>query len=118
MANDFEYYIIGRAGDAAYPLLDCDYDSEHTEEYIYDNQENIIENPKTMEFTFGEPYPRKPVIGDYFSQTESIVSEKIKNVLKPLKIKTIQLIPAIVTSNKGEVYNGFYYIHIYKIIKK
>jgi hypothetical protein len=117
MNNEFEYYLIERAGDAAYPLLKCDDDSDHTLKYIHFNKENIIENPQTMEFTFGKPYPRKPVIGDYFSQPESIVSEKIKNVLEPLQVKTIQLIPATVTSNKGEVYEGFYYIHLYKIIR-
>jgi hypothetical protein len=115
--NEFEYYLIGRAGDAAYPLLKCDDDSEHTQEYVYDNKENEIINPQEMEFTFRKPYPRKPVIGDYFSQTESIVSEKIKNVLEPLKIKGIQLIPATVTSNKGDLYEDYYYIHIYHIIK-
>jgi hypothetical protein len=117
MNNEFDYYLIERAGGAAYPLLDETPGSKHTRKYIYNNKENVIENPETMEFTFGEPYPRKPVIGDYFSQPESIVSGKIKNVLEPLRIKTIQLIPAIVTSNKGEVYEGFYYIHLYKIIQ-
>ncbi|GHU05788.1 hypothetical protein FACS1894158_09820 [Betaproteobacteria bacterium] len=114
--NEFDYYVIERAGDKAYPLLKADDNSEHTEEYIYDNKENEISNPKVMEFAFGKPYPRKPIIGDYLSQPDSIVSEKIKNVLAPLKIKGIQLIPATVTSNKGEVYEGYYYIHIYHLI--
>jgi hypothetical protein len=115
--NEFEYYLIGRAGDAAYPLLKCDDDSYHTQKYVHFIKDNEIPEPKEMEFTFGKPYPRKPVIGDYFSQTESIVSEKIKNVLAPLKIKGIQLIPATVTSNKGDLYEDYYYIHLYNIIK-
>jgi hypothetical protein len=115
--NEFEYYVIDSAEDQAYPLLKCDSDSYHTQKYVYDNKENEIPNPLEMEFTFSKPYPRKPVIGDYFSQTESIVSEKIKNVLEPLKIKGIQLIPATVTSNKGDLYEGYYYIHIYHRIK-
>ncbi|MHC6203421.1 imm11 family protein [Breznakiellaceae bacterium SP9] len=117
MANEFEYYVIERAGNKAYPSVKTDDDSEHTTEYIYDNQENAIPNPEEMDFVFAEPYPRKPVIGDYFSQTESIVSEKIKDVLEPLKIKGIQLIPATVTSNKGAVYKNYYYIHIYRHIE-
>jgi hypothetical protein len=117
MDNEFEYYVIDSAEDQAYPLLDCDPDSDHTETYVYDNKENEIPDPQEMEFVFGKPYPRKPVIGDYFSQTESIVSEKIKNVLEPMNIKGIQLIPATVTSNKGDVYDGYYYIHVYHRIR-
>ncbi|GHU70342.1 hypothetical protein FACS189413_10560 [Bacteroidia bacterium] len=117
MENEFEYYVIERAGDKAYPLLKTANNSIHTSNYLFFNKKNEILNPEVMEFVFGKPYPRKPIIGDYFSQTESIVSEKIKNVLEPLKIKGIQLIPATVTSNKGEVYEGYYYIHIYHRIE-
>ena len=76
--DEFEYYIIDRAGDKAYPLIMCDPDSEHTEEYLYDYENEKILKPKVMEFTFSEPYFACPVIGDYFSQPESVISDKLK----------------------------------------
>ena len=113
--NEFEYYLIQRKGDKAFPLVSSDRDSKHTRLYL--NSKEYIENPNEMEFVFCKPFPRKAVIGDYFSQTESIVSEKIKLAMEPLNIKGIQLIPATVESNKGGVYEDFYYVHIYHFIE-
>jgi hypothetical protein len=114
--NEFDYYLIERKGDKAYPLIAGTSGSAHTYEYL-EKRGEYIENPQKMEFSFCKPIPRKPVIGDYFSETESVVSEKIKNVLESMHIKGIQLIPAKVESNKGDIYENFYYIHIYNIIE-
>ena len=68
-----------------------------------------------MEFVFSEPIPSKPVIGDYFAQPESVISKKIVDILEPMKIKGIQLIPATVKSNKGDIYEDFFYVYIHYI---
>ena len=116
--NDkFEYYVLERDSSHSYPLIMCDPDSEHTEEYIYDYENEKIPKPAVMEFTFSEPYFKKPLIGDYFSQPESVISDKLKKILSSMNIFGIQIIPAIITSNKGDMYEDYYYIHIYNIIK-
>lgn len=108
--NEFEYYIVERDGSQAYPLLATDSDYPHTMMYI--RTEELINDPQLTGFKYSDPIPRNPVIGDYFSQTESVVSKKIKDVLEPLNIKGIQLIPAQITTNKGDVLENYYYIHI------
>lgn len=47
----------------------------------------------------------------------NVVSQKIADVLFSQKIKGIQLIPATVTSNKGDIYEDFYYINIFHLIE-
>ena len=113
--NEFDYYVIEQPGDKSYPILKTHDDSDITREYM--EEEAYIENPELMEFAFGKPYPKKAVIGDLLEEPDSVVSQKIADVLLPLDIKGIQLIPATVTSNKGELYEGFYYINIYHIVE-
>jgi hypothetical protein len=121
MSNEFEYYVIGRKSDKAYPMVDPKEGSKHTKLYIGDNfsefHEKQIPDPQSVEFVFSDPVPRKPVIGDYFSEPESIVSKKIADVIKPMNIKGIQLIPAIIESNKGDMYKDLYWIYIYHYIE-
>ena len=119
--NEFEYYVIGRKGDKPYPLLSTHPDSDITRLYIGDDSSiyrgKPIPNPELMEFAFSEPFPPKPAIGDYFSHPESVVSKKIADVLEPMKIKGIQLIPATVESNKGDIYEDFFYVYIHHYIE-
>jgi hypothetical protein len=120
--NEFEYYIIQRRGDKAYPLVSSDPDSKHTRLYRGDRFSKYhgkpIPDPETMEFVFSKPFPRKAVIGDYFSSSgDSIVSKKIADAMEPMNIKGIQLIPTTVESNKGDIYEGFFYIYIHHYIE-
>ena len=120
--NEFEYYLIERKGDKAFPLVVADRESKHTRLYIGDNFSEYhgkeIPEPETMEFVFCDPIPRKPVIGDYFSAAgNSLISKKIADVMLPMNIKGIQLIPAIVESNKGIIYEDFFYVYIHHYIE-
>ena len=113
--NEFEYYIIDRAGDKAYPLIGPQDDSRHT--MMYPMTKTRIENPELNHFKFCDPIPRKPVIGDYFSSPESIVSSKIAEVLNTMHITGIQLIPAEIETNTGDILEDYFYIHIYNYLK-
>lgn len=116
--GNFEYYIINRKGDQAYPLIDEDPDCEITQFYLYRNYKKKIEDIQDVaKFIYAPPIPLNPVIGDYFSQPSSIVSEKIKNVLEAMDIDGIQMIPAEITTNKGDIIENYYYVHIYRWIK-
>lgn len=113
--NEFNYYVIDRASDEAYPLIAPQDDSRHT--MLYSMTKNKIDTPERVQYKFCDPIPRKPVIGDYFSEPESVVSRKIADVLEPMHIDGIQLIPAEIKTNTGEILENYFYIHIYNHIK-
>ena len=113
--DEFEYYIIDRAGDKAYPLIGPEDDSRHT--MMYTMSKTRIENPELTHFKFRDPIPKKPVIGDYFPSPESIVSSKIADVLNAMHITGIQLIPAEIETNTGDILKDYFYIHIYNYLK-
>lgn len=116
--DNFEYYILERDGSAPYPLVDEDPDCEITEDYLYENYRKKIENIEhTAKFEYGSPTSKGFVVGDYFSQPNSIVSQRIKDTLNPLNIYGIQFIPAEIETNTGDIIENFYYIHIYNWIE-
>lgn len=115
--NDFEYYIIQRDGSKLYPLVDEIPGCRLTDYYLYQNYGKKIEKiDGPARFKYSPPISIRAVIGDYFSQPSSIVSLKIKDILEPLNIAGIQLIPAEIETNKGDTIEDFYYIHIYNYI--
>lgn len=116
--DNFEYYILDRDGSKPYPLLICKPECPSTNYYMYQNLGKKIEKiDEPARFEYGPPILISPVIGDYFSQPKSIVSKKIKNILDSLDIESIQLIPAEIETNKGDIIEDFYYVHIFKWIK-
>ena len=111
MTKEFEYYKIGRSNDKNIPLLE---ESSDCPDYLY--EEGPIENPKLMLFELGDPVPRKPKMADYHASPNTVVSKKIFNILSPLKIEGIQLLPATITI-KNEVLKDYWALHIYHHIK-
>ena len=101
--NEFEYYFIERENNDQYPLLTAD-----TGCPPYLRKKEYIENPETMKFRLGKPVPRIPKMVDYHSAIYPVVSQKIYDVLAPMNIKGIQLIPAIITGKKMVIFNGIY----------
>lgn len=112
MDSTFEYYVISWSNDEDIPNLD-----EHDDCPGYFYVRGPIENPELMTFQFGDPVPRKPKMTDYLSSPNSIVSKKIYNVLQPLKITGIQLLPALIYGKKNEIFDNYWAIHIYNVIK-
>lgn len=108
--NKSEYYIIERSGSGSFPLLieddGCPY---------YIKEKKQIENPKHMFFCLGNPIPRKPEMADYHPVPYTVVSHKIFEVIDPLNIKGIQLLPATITGKEDELYEDYFYLHIYNI---
>jgi len=112
MGNEFEYYRVHRKNDNTIPLLDSDEDCP-----IYLSQKEPIENPKLMLFQFGDPVPKNPRMADYHSSPHSVISKKIYDVLSPLDIYGIQLLPARIRGNDDEEFSNYWAIHIYNKIK-
>jgi hypothetical protein len=112
MSRDQEYYRIAISNDDAIPLLDPDTDCP-----IYLSKREPIENPELLLFQLGSPIPRKPKIVDYHSSPNSVISKKIFDVLFPLNIEGIQLLPAIIRGKNDEIFADYWAIHIYNRIQ-
>ena len=110
--NEFEYYKVTISNTEDVPLISEDDDCP-----IYLYKKVAIENPKLMQFKLAEPIPRKPVLADYLSTPSSVVSKKIFNVLEPLKIYGIQLLPAKIRGKDNKLVSGYWAIHIFNNIK-
>ena len=108
--NEFEYYIIGMLGIASAPLL---IEDEGCPFYI--KRKEYIENPERMFFCLGAPVPRNPVMVDYHPVPYTVVSKKIYDILQPLFINGVQLIPATITGKDNVLYEDYFYLHIYNI---
>ena len=112
MKEDFEYYVITRSLDKSMPLL-----SETADTSSYLDIMKPVENPKILNFELGPPIPRKPVMADYHSSPDGIVSKKIYDVLASLEIEGIQLLPVSITGKDEEKYDDYWALHIYSTIK-
>jgi hypothetical protein len=92
--------------------LDLDLDLEISER---------LDNIPLLTFELDEPYPKKnkPLTTDYFGDGGSeIVSQKIYNVLNPLNIEGIQLMPSTIYDPKNKkIYDNCYFLHIYNYIE-
>lgn len=112
MDKRFEYYRVNRSKDNTIPLLEVE---DNCPEYL--NLNTPIENPKLMLFRFGKPVPKKPLMADYHSSPNSVISKKIYDVLSPRKIEGIQLLPARIRGKGKDVFNDYWAIHIFNKIK-
>ena len=105
-----EYYIISRANNNNHPLFEWDQLSG----MFYKGRPVEISEP--VKLRLGSPVPKKPEMVDYHSLPESVVSERIKNVLEPMTIVGIQFVPVKVQGkNEGEFFD-YWLMHIYKKI--
>jgi hypothetical protein len=112
MQDQFEYYRVHRDNDDSIPILASD---SGNPSYLYDEQP--IGDPKLMLFKLGKPVPKKPKMADYLSSPSCIISRKLLDVLDPLKVEGIQLLPAQVRGKNDEIFSDYWAIHIYHNLK-
>jgi hypothetical protein len=110
--NEFEYYRVRWKNNNNIPRLVADKDCP---KYLYDSGQ--IENPELMLFKLGQPIPRNPIMADYLTCPSSVISKKIYDVLEPMQIKGIQLLPAIINGKDDEVFENYWAIHMFNMIK-
>ena len=104
--------MITRSFDKNIPLLSKIAGSP---KYLY--KEHPIENPEIINFKLGLPIPRKPVMADYHSSPDGIVSKKIYDILSPLEIDGLQLLPVSIAGKDGEQYDNYWALHMYREIE-
>ena len=105
-----KYYVLENGGGNYNPLVDF---KERSRPF---NLPQPMQIDKPVELILGEPIPGKPVMIDYHSMGGiDLISDKVKNVLEPMDIDGIQLVPAQVDVN-GTFYD-YWVIHVYKRIE-
>jgi len=85
MNSDFEYYIMRRKNDKAYPLVKI---TDYTDDLI--------------KLAFNSPIPKEPVMADFLSAPKVVISKRIAELMKKLDMEGVQFIPTILTDEKGD----------------
>jgi hypothetical protein len=113
MENEFDYYLLLAANEHSIPSIIQNSDSD----LDLDLEEGHLDEIDLIEFEFDEPYPKKPKMADYLDGGGiGVISEKIIDIVKPLNIYQVQLVPAVISNPRNnEIYN-YYYLHIYNYI--
>lgn len=113
--NEFEYYILREVEAPAKPAVAFTGKSKESELLV----ETPIKTIKLVEMKFGGPSPKSPLIMDMHGDgVIELVSDRIYNVLSPLNICGIQLLPATYLDPKSKtVYDKFFFLHIHNYIK-
>lgn len=118
MAEDFEYYRIYKTDDLFVPIVSMA--NVETSRCFYSKK--IVDNPPTLQFFLCKPVPKKLGPVDLMTCPRLIFSDKIADVLRPLDIDDVQLIPSeLVDEKTGDSYTGaelnYWGLHICKFIE-
>lgn len=113
MGNKSEYYLIEDDGTPSVPLLMPD-KNQNTRILFGRQPVNSLEKP--MELCFNPPVPAKPRMVDFHELPSSVFSKKIYDVLQPMNIYGLQLLPATIRGKKDERYDDYWVAYIYNRI--
>ena len=103
-----DYFVIESGGSNNYPLLE------------WDQKAGMFRKGKPVTVTepiklrLGAPVPAQPEMVDYHELPEPVVGKRIKNLLEPMDIFGIQLIPARIPV-ENEIYN-YWLLHVFNEI--
>jgi hypothetical protein len=93
------YYVLERENNDAYPLFSSN--EERGTQIACGEVVNVMEGPVALRV--GSPVPQAPQFVDYHVMPEPVVSKRLYEVLDPLHLHRVQLVPAVVTHNKQEL---------------
>ena len=113
MDYEFDYYLIGEAGEPSVPLLknNDEVDPKGTKPISF---KSPVELDSPIYLAINPPYPAKPNFNvDLLILPSAVYSQKIYDVLAPLNIKNYQLLPGIIVDRKGEEHKNFWLEHAY-----
>ncbi|NDV70022.1 hypothetical protein [Dysgonomonas sp. 25] len=109
MSNEFDYYVIYPKSPEDKRIATVD-ECPGPSKYIHDNfwefHGKPVPDPQPTSFTYSNPVPRgKLTVGDYFwAAGDSVFSKRVADVLVPMNVGGVQITPATVFSNKGEIF--------------
>jgi hypothetical protein len=118
MTQEFDYYMIASAGNADFPLLECDDEvNPRALRFLAYDEPAEIESPVALCFN-EDTTTKNPRMADYHHLSGAAVfSQKIYDVLAPLNLDGVQFVPAVVNGNKGEKYENYWIQHTFKPIE-
>jgi hypothetical protein len=100
-----DYFVLCRGGPNTYPLLGWD---QSASAYRKGRPVPILERVKLR---LGEPVPPRPVMVDYHSLPEPVVSTRVKDALESLGLEGAQFVPADV--RVGETVLPYWLLHVH-----
>ncbi|WP_164015790.1 imm11 family protein [Pyxidicoccus trucidator] len=104
-----DYFVIMRAGPSTYPLLEWD---EYRLGFL---RPAPVDATVPIQLRLGRPVPRAPVMVDYHSLPEPVVSERLKDALAALDLFGLQLVPADVKVKPDDV-RRYWLLHVFNWI--
>lgn len=113
MNDEFEYYLIDSDDTPSVPLLMPD-KNQSTMMLLRRYPIEPLEKP--MELCFNPPVPAKPRMVDFHELPSPVFSRKIYDVLQPMNIYGLQLLPATIRGKKEERYNDYWVAYVYNRI--
>lgn len=114
--ND-EYYVLDIKEDPTYPRLQL-VDNELFRDPFYDtsyvSKTSAVEYNEFIPLKFGNPIPSKPVMADFLSLWAGpVITRRFVDILEPIRISGIQLIPARIEGKSRKViYDNYYIVHV------
>ncbi len=103
-----DYFVIERGGSNNYPLLEWD---QNAGPFRKGKPVTVTE---PIKLRLGAPVPAHPEMVDYHSLPRPVVGERIKNLLEPMNIDGIQLIPARIPV-EGRMHD-YWLLHVFNEI--
>ncbi len=108
-----EYYVIKRENNNNYPLFAW---AQSAREY---NRGKPVEYTEPLKMTLQKPVQRNFEWADYHKLSGSVISKKILDVLLPLDLYGVQLIPAKVSNphDPSAEPHDYWYVHVWNRIQ-
>jgi hypothetical protein len=101
-----DYYVIEPENDDSHPMLSWD---DQRNRNVARNEEVDLSPP--LRLRLGSPVPNAPRMVDFHILPEPVVSRKVADVLAPLKMHLVQLVPAAIDVN-GSVREDYFLLHV------
>ncbi|NOK05850.1 hypothetical protein HNV27_30495 [Myxococcus xanthus] len=104
-----DYFVLVRTGDADVPLLRWDQESGDFRR----GREVVVK--EAIQLQLLAPVPAAPRMLDHHALPDPVVSTRVRNVLRPLELHRVQLLPAEVPVG-DEVYT-YWLVHIFNELR-
>ena len=116
MRNYHQDYFYLHATGRNTPRLSFDKNQVRDTHLLF--QECPITEDHVITMKFGSPIPPKPELGDVLKKLQhSVVSDRLKALLKEMKLKGVQYLPSEIRNpNTDDVYTDYWVLHIHNLI--
>jgi hypothetical protein len=104
-----EYFVLERATSNEHPLLGWAQKSG----VFYKMKPVTVTEP--VRLRLGAPVPPKPIMVDHHSLPEPVVSTRVKEVLEPLELHRVQLVPADLKVSDEDI-RRYWLLHVFNEI--